>query len=120
MIIPKRRLVFYFIVLSSSLWIYFATYYVFTSSDKKKFDFIQDSDEQYVFATYDKSPDRNPEKPGEWGAAVSLNFIEKRLEDQGYKEHAFNRVASDKVSLERNLLDVRNKKYVSTFAVLML
>ena len=112
MIIPKRRVVLYLVLLSTSLWIYLATYSLFSAGADPE---VRENGEQFVLAMYDKTPDRNPDKPGEWGAAVSLNFIEKRGEAEGFKEHAFNRVASDKVSLQRNLVDVRNSKYVLCF-----
>ena len=119
MIVPKRRVVFYFIVVPSMLWIYLATYYMFSGSiettNKENAALISDiksqqNDVRLVSANYDKTPDRNPDKPGEWGAGVTLNFLEKRQESEGYKDHAFNRVASDKMSVERNLLDNRNSK----------
>jgi len=64
----------------------------------------------YNILMYDVTPNRNPQKPGEWGVAVSLNFLEKKREEQGFKDHAFNRVASDKISVERSLPDMRNSK----------
>lgn len=64
----------------------------------------------YNILMYDVTPNGNPQKPGEWGVAVSLNFLEKKREEQGFKDHAFNRVASDKISVERSLPDMRNSK----------
>lgn len=126
MIIPKRRIVFYFILLTSVAWVYLATYYLFNSARGSELDILarsngfskennyagleNTSNEGYVYATYDKTPDRNPDKPGEWGAGVTLNFLEKEKEKEGYAGYAFNRAASDKISLERNLLDLRNSK----------
>lgn len=94
---------FYFVVVTSSLWIYLAAYFFATFEDH------HNSADDYL-VMYDNTPDRNPDKPGEWGAGVSLNFLEKKREEQGFSDHAFNRVVSDKISLERNLLDVRNSK----------
>lgn len=122
MIVPKRRLVFYFIVVLSMVWIYLAAYYMFTGnieSSEENIALISDiksplqNDVRLVSANYDRTPDRNPDKPGEWGAGVTLNFLEKRQESEGYKEHAFNRVVSDKISIQRNLLDNRNSKWVT-------
>lgn len=109
MIIPKRRIVFYFVVITSSVWIYLATYFIF--SNKLEAEVSNAGDVTiYKLIMYDKTPDRNPDKPGEWGAGVTLNFLEKKREEQGFSDHAFNRVVSDKISLERNLPDVRNAK----------
>ena len=111
MIIPKRRIVFYFVVITSSVWIYLATYHIFSNELSAGADTSNDDDGiMYSLLMYDRTPDRNPDKPGEWGAAVSLNFLEKKREEKGFSDHAFNRVASDKISLERNLPDVRNYK----------
>ena len=126
MIVPKRRVIFYFILLSSTAWVYLATYYLFTergsepdvtvNDDRLTLDNLQgpvDNSKEsnpLVLAVYDKTPDRNPNKPGEWGQGVSLNFLEKKQEEAGYALHAFNKVASDKVSVQRNLVDVRNAK----------
>ena len=110
MIIPKRRIVFYFIVITSSVWIYLAAYYIFSNEVLADGDIADDDETIYNLLMYDKTPDRNPKKPGEWGAAVSLNFLEKKREQHGFNDHAFNLVASDKISLERNLPDVRNYK----------
>ena len=118
MIVPKRRLVFYFIILTSTVWIYLATYYMFAGNmqttnenlEQLESDKTPQNEVKFTLAGYDVSPDRNPDKPGEWGAGVTLNFLEKRQESEGYKEHAFNRIVSDKISVQRNLLDNRNSK----------
>lgn len=109
MIIPKRRIVFYFVVITSSVWIYLAVYFMFSNKLETEVSNAGDAT-IYNLLMYDKTPDRNPDKPGEWGAGVSLNFLEKKREEQGFSDHAFNRVVSDKISLERNLPDVRNSK----------
>ena len=109
MIIPKRRVVFFVVVITSSLWIYLATYLIFTG-ELLADPYVPGDGAIYNLVMYDKTPDRNSDKPGEWGAGVSLNFLEKKREEQGFSDHAFNRVASDKISVERNLPDVRNSK----------
>lgn len=109
MIIPKRRVLFFFVVITSSVWIYLATYFIF-STEILPDPYLPGDSTIYNLLMYDNTPDRNPDKPGEWGAAVSLNFLEKKREERGFSDHAFNRVASDKISLERNLPDVRNSE----------
>ncbi|XP_048579624.1 polypeptide N-acetylgalactosaminyltransferase 13 isoform X2 [Nematostella vectensis] len=124
MIIPRRRVLFYLILLTSTAWIYLATYYLFTGKGNEA-DVTADNrltlleirqgpvnnlEENYVLAMYDRTPHRNPNKPGEMGQAVTLNFMEKKNEEAGYAMHAFNLAASDKVSIQRNLVDVRNSK----------
>lgn len=54
--------------------------------------------------------------PGEQGAAVILNAEEEKQKDDLYKVNGFNAYASDKISLQRSLKDIRhpdckNKKY---------
>lgn len=118
MIVPKRRVVFYFVVVTTMAWIYLASYYMFSGNIETSEKYLvlksdlnsPQDDMRLAFASYDKTPDRNPDKPGEQGGGVTLNFLEKRQEGEGYKEHAFNRVASDKISVQRNLLDYRNSK----------
>ena len=109
MIIPKRRILFFGVVIASSVWIYLATYLIF-SGELLADPYISEEGTVYSLLMYDVTSDRNPDRPGEWGAAVFLNFLEKKREQQGFSDHAFNRVASDKISVERNLLDVRNSK----------
>lgn len=125
MILPKRRIIFYGILLSTITWLYLASYYLFTidTSQANEYDNLEHIGHLTqvslrnaktlnisMLANYDLTPDRNPDKPGEWGAGVTLNFIEKKQEKKGYEGYAFNKVASDKISLERNLVDVRNSK----------
>lgn len=110
MIVPKRRVVFFFVVISSSIWIYIATYLIFSGELLTDSFTYYDEGTLYNILMYDVTPNRNPQKPGEWGVAVSLNFLEKKREEQGFKDHAFNRVASDKISVERSLPDMRNSK----------
>ena len=109
MIIPRRRIVFFFVVIASSLWIYLATYFIF-SGELLTDPYVPGEGTIYNLLMYDATPDRDTDRPGEWGAGVSLNFLEKKREEQGFSDHAFNRVASDKISVERNLRDVRNSK----------
>ncbi|XP_059168211.1 probable N-acetylgalactosaminyltransferase 9 isoform X2 [Physella acuta] len=47
---------------------------------------------------------------GEQGAAVLLEGEEKKLADSLLDKEAFNRIASDKISLERSLVDVRDSR----------
>lgn len=130
MIIPKRRVIFYGILLTTVAWLYLASYYLLTIDTSQPdendnsarqsghlitHEFVKNGRTYFnitVYANYDSTPDRNPDKPGEWGTGVTLNFVEKKEEQKGYDRYAFNRVASDKISLQRNLLDVRNSKYV--------
>lgn len=46
--------------------------------------------------------------PGEQGAGVVLNAEEEKLKDELYKVNGFNAFASDKISLERSLKDIRH------------
>ncbi|XP_035829500.1 polypeptide N-acetylgalactosaminyltransferase 13-like, partial [Aplysia californica] len=48
--------------------------------------------------------------PGEQGAAVLLHGEEKKLADSLMDAEAFNRIASDKISLERSIKDVRDER----------
>ena len=109
MIIPKRRIVFFFVVIATSVWIYLASYFIF-SGELFADSYTSGEGTIYNLLMYDVTPNQNLQRPGEWGAAVSLNFLEKKREEQGFSDHAFNRVASDKISVERNLLDMRNSK----------
>jgi len=46
--------------------------------------------------------------PGEQGAAVVLSAEEEKMKDDLYKVNGFNAFASDKISLERSLQDIRH------------
>ena len=46
--------------------------------------------------------------PGEQGAAVILTAEEEKLKDDLYKVNGFNAFASDKISLQRSLKDIRH------------
>ncbi|CAL1528786.1 unnamed protein product [Lymnaea stagnalis] len=48
--------------------------------------------------------------PGERGEAVHLEGDEKKLADSLIEKEAFNRIASDKISLERSIKDVRDSR----------
>ena len=48
--------------------------------------------------------------PGEKGAGVHLEGEEKELGEKLYEKEAFNIVASDKISLERSVKDVRDSR----------
>ena len=50
--------------------------------------------------------------PGEGGQAVHLQGDEKKKADSLIEAEAFNRIASDKISLERSLVDVRDERWV--------
>ncbi|KAL5012727.1 hypothetical protein ScPMuIL_011278 [Solemya velum] len=54
--------------------------------------------------------------PGEQGSAINLNQEDEKLKDELYKVNGFNAYASDKISLNRSLSDIRHpdcklKKY---------
>lgn len=51
---------------------------------------------------------RDPNGPGENGQAVQIEESEKEKEKQGYDKHAFNQLASDKISLFRSIPDTRD------------
>ncbi|KAI8484640.1 hypothetical protein Bbelb_375810 [Branchiostoma belcheri] len=57
-----------------------------------------------------RRPPPEPGAPGEYGKGVSLTLTEeeKKLEDAGYKQHAFNEYASSKISLHRRLHEARH------------
>lgn len=78
--------------------------------EKKGFSNYQGNTAHYVYANYDKTPHRNPNEPGELGVAVYADSWEKEKENEGYTQHSFNRLVSDKISLQRNLRDYRNSK----------
>ena len=46
--------------------------------------------------------------PGEQGAAVILSAEEEQKKDDLYKVNGFNAFASDKISLQRSLKDIRH------------
>ena len=46
--------------------------------------------------------------PGEQGAAVILSAEEEKKKDDLYKVNGFNAYASDKISLDRALKDIRH------------
>lgn len=58
------------------------------------------------FKTYQQS-EKYREGPGEFGEPVHLIGEEKSLAESLIKAEAFNRIASDKISLERAIKDVR-------------
>lgn len=60
--------------------------------------------------------DEQRQGPGEQGAAVILTAEEEKLKDKLYKVNGFNAYASDKISLQRSIKDIRHpdckaKKY---------
>jgi polypeptide N-acetylgalactosaminyltransferase len=48
------------------------------------------------------------EGPGEQGAAVILSSDEEKQKDALYKVNGFNAFASDKISLQRAIKDIRH------------
>ena len=48
--------------------------------------------------------------PGEQGQAVSLTHDEEKQKNDLFKVNGFNAFASDKISLERALKDIRHKE----------
>ena len=72
--------------------------------------FQQENSERFIrFEAYRKSePFRTG--PGEKGQPVYLEGEEKKLADSLIEKEAFNRIASDKISLERSLKDVRDRR----------
>ena len=63
-----------------------------------------------IAATYDRTLKRNHLGLGEGGRGVSVPYFQKKAEKAGYTQHAFNRVASDMISLQRGLQNYRNYK----------
>lgn len=57
-----------------------------------------------------KATEDDRKGPGEMGAPVVLEGEEKALADSLFKKEAFNIIASDKISLERSIKDVRDAK----------
>lgn len=130
-LISRRRKIFYSIIIVSASWILFTiAFFINERSSSSYYDNIDFSSieldrklrrkrgfmrhpgnsDRYVYANYDKTPRRNPNKPGELGVAVFVQTWEKEKEKEGYDQHSFNRYVSDKISLERNLQDYRNTK----------
>ena len=130
-LVSRRRTIFYGIILASALWILFTVAFFVNERrssayyDNIDFDSVEldrklrnkrgfarhpGNTAHYVYADYDKTPRRNPNKPGELGVAAYSESQDKDKEKQGYEEHSFNRFVSDKISLERNLRDFRNSK----------
>ena len=58
-------------------------------------------------ASYDVTPKRKSLLPGENGAGVVIPFYRMKEENEGYKLHGFNSLASDIIPLERRLKDYR-------------
>ena len=54
------------------------------------------------------TPVRDLNGPGEHGRAVTIGSDEKAAEKEGYDKHAFNELASTKISLHRSIPDTRN------------
>ena len=121
---------FYCIVLVSAVWVLFTIVFFANEQsssyydnidldsveldrklrDKRGFANHRGNPEQYVYASYDKTPHRSPNNPGELGVAVFAESWEQDKEKEGYDQHSFNRFLSDKISLERNLRDYRITK----------
>lgn len=60
-----------------------------------------------VFDFDNEEDKRDPNGPGENGQAVVVNGDEKEEENNGFKKHAFNELASKKISLHRSIPDTR-------------
>lgn len=56
---------------------------------------------------------RNPLLPGELGRGVTIDDHEKEKEKRGFDLHAFNMLASDKISIHRSLQDYRAQQCIS-------
>ncbi len=63
-----------------------------------------------IIASYDATPRNHHFSPGEGGLGVQVPYFQKKTEEQGYKEHAFNKAASDMISVQRSLKNYRNHK----------
>lgn len=61
-------------------------------------------------ADYDVSPRMRPFEAGYMGKGVDIKYFNKYREKLGYTQHAFNLLASDKISLQRKLRDYRNQR----------
>ena len=57
------------------------------------------------------------EGPGEQGAAVILSADDERLKHDLYKVNGFNAYASDKISLDRAIKDIRHPKLVTKSSI---
>jgi len=76
-------------------------------------DGISSSNKETRLANYEHMVvKRNPLLPGELGRGVSLEESEKDKEKRGFDLHAFNMVASDKISVHRSLQDYRARTCV--------
>lgn len=63
------------------------------------------------YADYQVRSDKvGQQAPGENGQAVVLHGIDKENADKLFKKEAFNIIASDMISLQRSLPDVRDPK----------
>lgn len=65
--------------------------------------------ETLEYAMYDVSPRMRRFQPGYMGKGVIIRQSEKQKEKVGYSKHAFNMLASDKISLQRVLPDYRSR-----------
>lgn len=59
---------------------------------------------------YDNTPPMAPNDQGYMGRGADLRHFPRERERKGYRMHAFNLVASDRISLQRTLKDFRNRK----------
>lgn len=69
----------------------------------------QDVAETLKYAMYDISPHMRSFEAGYMGRGAKIRRNEKQQEKLGYTQHAFNMLASNKISLQRVLPDYRNK-----------
>ncbi len=91
-------------------WIPVLFFYIGHADKTRTVQIQKPRDNVTVVANYDKTPTGGHLLPGEGGYAVRVPYNKKKLEEQGYKEHAFNKAASDMISVERSLRNYRNKK----------
>lgn len=99
----KRSTILYFTVLVAFLIL--AAYYfdVFSSN-------IALYSKRYIKYIKYKQSESSRTGPGEQGAGLYLQGEEAKLAESLIEKEAFNRIASDKISLERSLHDVRDSK----------
>lgn len=80
MIILKRCIVFYFVVIIFFVWVYLVMYFIFINEFELEENRVV-NEVIYNFFMYDKILDRNLNKFGEWGVGVLFNFLEKKREE---------------------------------------
>ncbi|BFZ02126.1 hypothetical protein BsWGS_05164 [Bradybaena similaris] len=99
----KRSSILYFTVVIAFL-ILAAYYFDVFSSDIALYS------KRYIKYIKYKQSESSRTGPGEQGAGLYLQGEEAKLAESLIEKEAFNRIASDKISLERSLHDVRDSK----------